>query len=293
MRTFIVLFTLLVTVLFNNSFAQPIVVWDQLLTHPNSMVPDLLKRALQVTNEEYGSYQLIPSEGMEQGRVIKQMQANRVDIAVFAPNEKREQIATPVRIPVTGSLLSYRICLIQPGKQEDFNKLYTLQDLISQNLKIGQHQNWPDTQIMEANGLKLWKANKYSLLFDLLAAGRFDCFSRGANEVVQEFYTHGYKGLAIESHLIIYYPLPLYYFVNSGKPKLAERLTKGLRILQENGEYEAMFTAKFGDTLKFLNMQNRTIIELDNPLLTEETNQKMREKKDYYDELIRKVATHE
>ncbi|MCP4324452.1 MAG: hypothetical protein GY787_21855, partial [Alteromonadales bacterium] len=170
MRNIIVLFTLFFTLLFKSVFAEPIVVWDQLLTHPNAMVPDLLKRALQVTNEEYGKYQLIPSEAMEQGRVIKQMQANRVDIAVFAPNRKREEIAIPVRIAVTGSLLSYRVCLIQSGKQEVFNKLNTLQDLISQNIKIGQHQNWPDTQIMEANGLKLWKANKYSLLFDLLAA---------------------------------------------------------------------------------------------------------------------------
>ncbi|MCP4326020.1 MAG: amino acid ABC transporter substrate-binding protein, partial [Alteromonadales bacterium] len=166
----------------------------------------------------------------------------------------------------------------------------TLQDLISQNIKIGQHQNWPDTQIMEANGLKLWKANKYSLLFDLLAAGRFDCFSRGANEVVQEFYTHSYKGLMIENHLIIYYPLPLYYFVNSDKPKLAERLTKGLKTLQKSGEYEAMFAEKFGTSLQYLKMQKRTIIELNNPLLTDKTNQKMREKKSYYDALMRKAA---
>ncbi|WP_022940959.1 hypothetical protein [Psychromonas hadalis] len=95
------------------SFSQSIVVWDRLLTHPNSMVPDLLKRALEVTIKEYGVYQLIPSEVMEQGRVIKQLQANRVDIAVFAPNEEREKVTIPIRIPVTGSLLSYRICLIQ------------------------------------------------------------------------------------------------------------------------------------------------------------------------------------
>lgn len=30
--------------------SQPVVVWDQLLTHPNSMMPELLKRALQVTS---------------------------------------------------------------------------------------------------------------------------------------------------------------------------------------------------------------------------------------------------
>ncbi|PKF63049.1 hypothetical protein CW745_06415 [Psychromonas sp. psych-6C06] len=283
---------MLLLILFSRfALSQSIVVWDQLLTHPNSMVPELLKRALEVTEDEYGKYHILPSEAMEQGRVIKQMQINRVDIAVFAPNEKREKIAIPIRIPVTGSLLSYRICLIQPEKQAQFEKLNSLESLITHNVIIGQHQNWPDTKIMEANGLTLWKANKYSLLFDLLASKRFDCFSRGANEVVQEFYTHGYKGLVIENHLIIYYPLPLYYFVNLAKPKLAERLAKGLDILQKNGEYEAMFSAKFGETLQYLNMDNRIIIELENPLLSEPTRKQMQEGKDYYDQLIRKVAS--
>ncbi|PKG40621.1 hypothetical protein CXF74_02035 [Psychromonas sp. Urea-02u-13] len=254
------------------------------------MVPELLKRALQVTSDEYGEYQLIPSEAMEQGRVIKQLQSKRIDIAVFAPNEKREKLAIPIRIPVTGSLLSYRICLIQADSQDKFNHIYSLEDLRSSKLKIGLHQNWPDTEIMEANGLKLWKAKKYSLLFDLLAAGRFDCFSRGANEVVKEFYTHGYKGLVIENSLIIYYPLPLYYFVNQDKPELAERISKGLAILQNNDEYEAMFSSNFGKTLRFLNMHNRTIVELNNPLLSESTKIKMQADKIYYDELIRKVA---
>ena len=68
---------------------------------------------------------------MEQGRVIKQLQNNRVDIAVFAPNEHREQLAIPIRIPVTGSLLSYRICLIKPEKQQNFNGLHSLPDLIN------------------------------------------------------------------------------------------------------------------------------------------------------------------
>lgn len=290
MRTIKCYLILLLSLFSSVSFAQPIVVWNQLLTHPNAMVPELLKRALQVTSQEYGQYQLIPSEVMEQGRVIKELQSNRVDIAVFAPNEQREGVAIPVRIPVTGSLLSYRVCLIQADHQANFNKLSTLQDIIDSPLVIGQHKNWPDTKIMEKNGLKIWKGTRYHLLFNLLAAGRFDCFSRGANEIVQEFYTHGYKGLAIEKRLIIYYPLPLYYFVNQNKPKLAERIVKGLDILQQNGEYEAMFRAYFGETLQSLNMQNRTIIELDNPLLSETTKAKMRTDKAYYDELIRKVS---
>ncbi|WP_051090330.1 transporter substrate-binding domain-containing protein [Psychromonas ossibalaenae] len=151
---------------------------------------------------------------------------------------------------------------------------------------IGQHQDWPDTAIMEANGLTVWKGKKYDLLFNQLAAGRFDCFSRGANEIVQEHYAHSYKGLEIEKKLIIYYPLPLYYFVNKANPELAVRLEKGLNLLRANGEYEAIFKAKFSQTLKTLTIRGRTIIKLQNPLLTEPTKAQMHKDTDAFNKLV-------
>lgn len=268
--------------------AQPIVVWNRLLAHPNPMVSELLRRALEVTRDEYGDFQLISSEIMEQGRVIRQMSnSSHIQIAVFAPNKEREKNAIVVRIPVTGTLLSYRICLIREGHQSDFNSVNSLETLINSPLKIGSHQDWPDTQIMQANGLTLWEAKKYELLFAQLEAGRFDCFSRGANEIVQEQHSHADKALQIEQKLIIYYPLPFYYFVNKNNPELALRLSKGLTILKDNGEYEAMFKEKFGKTLKILAMQNRKIVELSNPLLTIETEKQMRRDKEYFDQLIK------
>lgn len=269
-------------------FAKPIVVWNRLLSHPNPMVSELLQRALEVTKEEYGDFQLVSSEIMEQGRVIRQMSNHsNIKIAVFAPNKEREKHAIAVRFPVTGSLLSYRICLIQEGQQSQFNQVNNLQSLIDSSLKIGSHQDWPDTQIMQENGVALWQGKKYELLFTQLEAGRFDCFSRGANEIVQEYSSHADKLLQIEEKLIIHYPLPFYYFVNKSEPELAVRLTKGLTILKNNGEYEAMFKEKFADILKVLAMKDRKIIELRNPLLTIQTERQMRQDKPYFDRLIK------
>ena len=268
--------------------AQPIVVWNRLLTHPNPMVSELLHRALEVTTDEYGDFQLISSEIMEQGRVIRQMSNSpHIQIAVFAPNKEREENAIAIRVPVTGTLLSYRICLIREGHQSDFNSVNSLQTLINSPLKIGSHQDWPDAQIMQENGLTLWKGKKYELLFAQLEAGRFDCFSRGANEIMQEYHSHADKVLQIEQNLIIYYPLPFYYFVNKSNPELALRLTRGLTILKNNGEYEAMFKDKFDGTLKKLAMNNRKTIELRNPLLTIETEKQMLRDKAYFDKLIK------
>jgi hypothetical protein len=284
-------FLLILTGFSQSVFTQPIVVWNQLLTSRTPMVLDLLKQALQVTVDEYGPFQLISSKMMEQGRVIRQMANDgNVQIAIFAPNKEREESLIPVRIPVTGTLLGYRICLIRKGQQNLFTAITDLDSLIASNLTIGSHQNWPDTKIMQENGLTLWIANKYELLFTQLAAGKFDCFSRGADEILQELYSHPDKGLEIEQSLIIYYPLPLYYFVNKSNPELAERIAKGLNILNASGEYDKLFKEKFAEPLKILRIQDRKIIELTNPLLTEATKAQMQKDKERFKLLISKAS---
>ncbi|MCE2570449.1 transporter substrate-binding domain-containing protein [Motilimonas eburnea] len=271
---------------------QTIMVWDQLLSHPNEIVPKLLIKALDVTKPEYGDYELVPSEPMEQGRVIRFLaQSPHIDVAVFGPNKFRETVAIPVRFPVTGTLLSYRVCLIQQGKQSLFNGIANLNQLVESKLVIGQHQDWPDTSIMEANGLTLWKSTKYAILFDQLSVGRFDCFSRGANEIVQEFASHPDKGLAIEDNMMIYYPFPLFYFVNKAKPELAKRIELGLNRVYQSGEYHQMFKEQFGASLAQLHLAERNAIELTNPQLTPETEQAMLKFKQQFDALIKSVDT--
>ncbi|MCE0555360.1 MULTISPECIES: hypothetical protein [unclassified Motilimonas] len=270
---------------------EKIVVWEQLLSHPNSIVPELLIKALDVTKSEFGDYELVATDAMEQGRVIRHLaQQPTIDIAVFGPNKFRESVAIPVRFPVTGTLLSYRVCLIQNGKQSRFNGLASLRQLIDSHLVIGQHQDWPDTSIMEANGLTLWKSTKYAILFDQLSVGRFDCFSRGANEIVQELASHPNKGLAIENNFVIYYPFPLFYFVNKANPRLAERLSLGLQKVYDSGDYHKMFEAQFGLSLTQLNLTERNMIELKNPQLTRATEQAMTHFKAQFDPLIKNAG---
>ncbi len=267
--------------------AKPIIVWNRLMTHPNTMVPELLKRSLEITKAEYGRYQLIPSGEMEQGRAVRRLEeGENLHIAVFGPNQLRELVAIPVRFPVTGTLLSYRICLIRSGTQAKFDDIQDLAELRNSGLIIGQHQDWPDATILEANGLTLWRSIKYDLLFDQLIAGRFDCFSRGANEVVQEYYSQGYKGIEIEQELVVYYPFPLFYFVNKAYPELAERIELGLKRLHESGEFKQMFNENYQFSLKKLRLSERTVIELTNPLLTDKTKKVMEKMKPEFSKLV-------
>ncbi len=293
-----IIYSILLTLIFSSSTllakpsteVQQVIVWNQLLTHPNSMVPELLNKVFQVTAEEYGPFQLIPSEPMELSHAIEQMESQgRLDIALFAPNKKRQSNAIAVPVPVTGTLLSYRICLIQKGQQQKFKDIKDLDGLIDSEVLIGQHQTWSDTNILQSNGLALHTTYNYSQLFEQLTDKHFDCFSRGANEVLQEYYAHGYKGIDIEKSLVIHYPLPLYYFANNGKPELAQRIEKGMNTLIKNGEYKRMFSHNFSNTVKLLNLPKRTILELNNPLMTDQAREQMMRDSYYYKDLIQQA----
>ncbi|PKG37471.1 transporter substrate-binding domain-containing protein [Psychromonas sp. Urea-02u-13] len=266
---------------------QKIIVWNQLLNHPNPIVAELLNKVFQVTEKEYGAYQLIPSEIMEQGRAIRQIKLEQsLHIGLFAPNKERNNSAISIPIPVTGSLLSYRICLIRKNEQHRFNQIKNIDNLIDSKLLIGQHKSWSDTNILKSNGLTLWTTYKYSLLFEQLVAKRFDCFARGANEILGEYYDNGYKGLDIEQSFVIHYPLPLYFYVNAAKPALAERVKKGMTILIENGQYQRLFNYYFANTIKRLKLTQRTVLTLENPLLTEQARKQMLHDAPFYKKLI-------
>ena len=175
---------------------------------------------------------------MEQGRALRElskMDSSRLDLAHFAPTIEREKQAIVIRIPLIQGLLGYRLCLIKDGDQHKFSKITNKEQWLASNLTIGQHQNWPDTLVLKDNGLMVKTSYKYKLLFQQLVKHRFDCFARGANEIVYEQRAHQDLGLIIEKKLMLHYPFPLFFFVNKNNPDLAKRLEQGLSKLIENG----------------------------------------------------------
>jgi hypothetical protein len=275
MRNFITFVSLIYCSL---TYAQvtKIIVWDSLYNNPDRMVMDYLDRALQITKPEYGDYQLIASAKMEQGRSVLEMakqEKSKLDIATYAPTIEREKLAIPIRIPILSGLMGYRLCLIKEDKQALFDGIENKQQLINKNITIGQHQDWPDTIILRANNIVVQTTHKKKLLFQQLARERFDCFSRGASEIYAEYLQYKTQGIAIEKKLLIYYPLPLFFFVNKSRPLLAQRLQLGLERLIASGEFDAIFERVYSPIISNLKLTERTVIDLYNPTLSEETIQ--------------------
>ena len=247
---------------------KDIIVWNRTF----DVWHELLELALDTTIGDYGEYTLISSMPMEQARAIKELEMNRnLHVAVCASEPERESRLRSILVPLDKGLLGYRICLIRQGEQAKFTEINSLEDWKKSGLIMGQGQSWPDTPILEANKLKVEKSASYLPLFDMLIKKRFDCFPRSVTEVLNESQKYGHKGLEIERNLLFVYPLPNLFFINKSNHALARRLEKGLRTIIENGEFDVFFQNRFGESLKKLNLQERTVIRLNNPFLTPAT----------------------
>ena len=250
--------------------AEQIVVWGR--TFDNPAIMDVLKLALEQNPDVKKSYSLVRSSEMEQGRVMRELKKkNTVDIAAFAPTPERELQAIAIRIPVSKGLLGYRVCLVREGEENNFKNIMNLNDWTSRRLRIGQGTDWPDTAILEFNGIEVEKSVEYQPLFHMLRKNRFDCFARSVNEVFSELARPENSSLRIDNHLMLQYRLPTFFFVNKNKPELAKRIEKGLKSAIENGSFSKLFEKHYAATLKRIDFNNRRVIKLENPNLSKAT----------------------
>ncbi|HCT2508757.1 TPA: transporter substrate-binding domain-containing protein [Aeromonas dhakensis] len=242
----------------------PIRAWNLLLDHPNPAVAGLLRLSLDLTVPEYGPYRLIASPPMEQGRAVKELQGGElVQVGVFAPDEERERTLLAIHVPLAKGLLGWRVCLVQQGDEGRFANIRSLTDWRQAGLRIGQHRSWPDTRLLKENGLDVVVGGLYEALFNMLRKRRFDCFLRSVIEIEDELTQH--PDLAIEPHLVFRYPLALLFFVSPRYPELAKRIELGLLRVRQSGDYERIFEAGFGSTIRRLQLDRRVMLELSNP----------------------------
>ena len=233
---------------------------------------ELLDAALKRGVPVYGAYREEPyletmSAGRDQiegprGELINLLIAN-VGIAAL------DEGMLHVPVPLDRGLLGTRISFIKKDQQAALDQVKTLEDL--QHFALGQGEGWGDVKILAHNGLKIETAPEYSSLLDMLEHGRFVLFPRGATEVVAEFATYhkDHPDLAIDQHLVIRYPNPQYFYVAKNAPRLAERIEYGLKAMLKDGSFDAIYQKHFAAALAELKLEQRTVIQLENPFLPE------------------------
>ncbi|AOY90171.1 hypothetical protein BKP64_05560 [Marinobacter salinus] len=233
----------------------------------------LVELALEET-PEYGPFRLIRSEELSQGRVLRELaqrQSGLVDIANVATSPDRETFLTPIPIPVDGGLLGFRVCVVLPENLGDFAGIRTLADLKQSGIRIGQGAHWPDTPILESNGIEVVTHSRYEILFGMLRNDRFECFARGVSEVLYDLEVEHDSQLVVEPDLLLAYPMPSFLFVGPEDHETAQRLQLGMERAIYDGRFAEFLKNYYGRAVEILNLRRRQIIALENPFLTGES----------------------
>jgi len=202
-------------------------------------------------------------------RTVKQMADGRYNVAWAHTDPQRESELRPIRIPMYRGLGGWRLLFIREEDRELFSRISTVDQL--REPIGGQGHDWPDTQILRANGFDIRTSVSRDSLFQLLNHKRIDFFPRGLNEVWDEQGLPETKGLIVEKRLVLRYPTAFYLFVTRDNEELANILETGLERAIASGAFQRMFMQFMGETIKKADLKRRTILEITNPTLSSKT----------------------
>jgi hypothetical protein len=183
-------------------------------------------------------------------------------------NAERQKAMLPIRFPIDRGLIGWRMAFVNGDQPDRLAPIRTIEDLKS--LAAGQMREWPDTRILEANGLSVTESITYDGLFRMLAEQRIDYFPRSAMEIAGELAAHAGQPLRIDRHLVLHYPAAIYLFVGRSNRRLADIFVRGLEAAQADGSLQHLFNQYFGANLEALELGERQVIELRNPLLPDD-----------------------
>lgn len=214
----------------------------------------LLKLALDhVEKVDHRHYQLVPLEDkVTQWRAEKLLSTGKVDVLAFGTNAQREQTLQPVRMDILKGIIGYRVFFVRKDDLPIFKGMTPQQ--FRAGVRLGLNSQWADYPIMKNNGYEVLTSTGYETLFEMLAAGRFDAFPRGLNEVSSEMkeQLQGYPQLVLEKSKAIYFPFPVYFWVSKENTSLARRVLQGLKMAERDGSFKALFLRHHADAIRLL-----------------------------------------
>lgn len=217
------------------------------------------------------TYILTPSAyDYEQKRALSDLAiGNNLDVSWSMTSTDRESMLLPIRIPIFKGLIGWRIPLINSKNPLLFANTQSPKDI--QAFKAGQMHDWPDTPILEWNGMTVFRSSTYAGLFKMLAMGRIDYFPRSVIEVSREYEANKTMQIKIDEDILIYYPTAFYYFVSKDRPELAKAIEDGLEVMIKDGRFDKLFTRYHSTFIDEAKLEQRKVLKLKNPLLPAKT----------------------
>ncbi len=224
---------------------------------------DLLHLALSKLNTPF---EIITqdTQGVNEGRGELLVISGELDLQWVSTSNGREENMIPIKIPIYRGMLGLRLLLVTKLNYPTMSKISSLSQL--REFVGGHGSHWLDLPVYKANELKVKTYGNYQTLFAQLEHNRFDYFHRGLNEIWQEQLNHADK-LKIAGNIMLFYPHPVYYFVNKDRPKLAKKIEEGLKMTLMDGSFKKLFLSAHNDIIKKAQLAKRKLIVLKNPVV--------------------------
>ena len=243
---------------------------------------DLLTVVLEASREQYGDYTLqgVAVE-MEQGRSSIMLARNEViDLTWRMTSKEIENKLQAIYFPILRGLMGHRIFIIRAEDQSRFSKDISLSEL--RNIPVGQGKNWPDTDILNANGFNVTTGSDIYLL-TMLEKKRFDFYPRALHEPWLEIKNNSV--FVVEKNLMLRYFAPVYFYVNKSNNRLHQRLSYGFKKILTSGQFEQFFLTHpiTSDIIEKSNAKNRMVFDLNNPLLSKKSKALQNDKRLWID----------
>ncbi len=223
------------------------------------------------------NHRLVPSKWpMVQTRALRELEdgTGTLDVMWTMTTPEREAQLLPIRIPLYKGLYGWRVMLVPRQRPDRLAAVRHLDDL--RQVAMVQGHDWPDTALLRANGVTVHTGQAFDHLFEMLRRGPAEAFPRSVAEVSWD--QQRFSDLcAIDPHLVLRYPAAIYAFVNRRDTELAEALTLGLNRLVNKGTLDRLFQRHVAPLLAPLNLGQRRVIELHNPLLPDSVPLQRRE----------------
>lgn len=247
------------------TYPRPIDDTDERTQYPIA----LLKLALDKTGV---NYELRPSDRiLLSGKAMRQLRENRqVNVVWSMTDIQREKDLNAIRIPIAKGLIGLRVFAVNDKKRAKFKNISSIEDM--RGFVPVQGEDWPDTKILQANGFNVFTVPEFDEAYDFLKQGRGDFFPRSVIEITPELEKLG-KGsnISLEPSYALYYPTAMYYFVSNNNKTLANLIESGLRRAKADGSFDKLFQSTYLPILDEINVSERTIFTIENPLLPDDT----------------------
>ncbi len=228
---------------------------------------ELIATALEHGNSALGSFTAVPTNvNIPPLRVMQEAVSAEIINMFWGPAlpEFESPDLFTIEVPLLNGISGCRILMIRNGEQPTFDGLESLNELT-----FGLGHGWADARIFKHNKLNVQTSMDTESLFLTLSAGRYDGVPFGADRVFKDLEDSKKltKNLTLEKDILIYYPMPVLYFVNSKFPALANALERGLKKMQTNGKMKALFIKHHSQVYRELKEHKRKIFKLENPVI--------------------------